>query len=128
MLMLTIRIMTIMTIMTIMRRRMIRETQPLSYDNKDDDDNTDDGNDDDNGDFDYDNYDDNDDYDYDNNDDYDEYENTDDGNDDDNGQGDSATEETLHLQLQASQRRTFPQVSHQSYHYYCNHHQKSASA
>ena len=32
------------------------------------------------------------------------------GNDDKDVQGDSATEETLHLQLQASQRRTFPQV------------------
>ena len=79
MLMLTIRI---MTIMTIMRRRMIRETQPLSYDNKDDDDNNDGG------------------------------------NDDDNDQGDSATEETLHLQLQASQRRTFPQVFFKYCHHY----------
>ena len=89
-----------MTIVTIMRRRMIREIQPLSCDNKDDDDNTDDGNDD---------------YDYDN---YDDYENTDDGNDDDNDQGDSATEETLHLQLQASQRRTFPQVFFKYCHHY----------
>ena len=52
---------------------------------------------------------------YDNKDDDD---NTDDGNDDDNDQGDSATEETLHLQFQASQRRTFPQVFLQYCHHY----------
>ena len=63
---------------------------------------------------------DNDDYDYDNKDDY---ENKDDGNDNDDDQGDSATEAAFHVQLQASQCRTLPQVFLECH--YRNHHQQS---